>query len=64
MTNVPVLRNRRLIAVSLVPMSRQMSSTLRSRLVSAWMKTKAPSPFRAWHSAAMRSPASCERPTK
>lgn len=62
--NEPGLRNKRLSAFSLLLMSRQMSSTVQIRLVSALMKLYLPSEFRALHSAAMRSPASCDRPTK
>ena len=62
--NVPMLRNKRFTEFSLLLISRQTSSTVRIKLVSALMKMYSPSEFSALHSAAMRSPASWERPTK
>jgi hypothetical protein len=63
-TSVPVLRNKRFIGSSLLLISRQISSTVRIKLVSALMKIYSPLAFNALHSTAIRSPASWERPTK
>ena len=61
---VPVLRKRRLRWRSRAWMSRQMASTFFSSEVSDWMNVKEPLGFEAWHSLAMRAPASSERPMK
>ena len=61
---IPVLRNRRLSAFSLILMFRQTSLIVRIRLVSASTNMYSPSDFSALHSVAILSPASCERPTK
>ncbi len=60
----PALRKRMLRAVSFALISSHISSTARIKLTSAAMNTYSPAGLSALHSAAMRSPAAWERPTK